>query len=446
MNTRSRKRKMKRLLRKIVRITIIIIPIILLTILSVFLIDHWNNKKEPTQEVISQIENKNEEQEPKPEPEPIRASILTAGDIIMHDPLLTSNYYKKADGTFDYNPLFKYIQADYGASDFTVLNLECTISDSNYKGYPNFRAPSAIVTAMARNHVNACMLANNHIYDNQEKGFRMTVDTVEKNALLYMGVRKTTTEKIYTIREINGIKVGFFNYVYNTGAKNGQNVSINAIPVSNAISPLINTFNYGNLQGLYSSIQTGLQEMKAAGVEYTIAYIHWGNEYQTKENSRQREIAARLCELGIDALIGGHPHVVQPVDLLTNTTGDHQMLCVYSLGNHLSNQYQERMDSCPTGHTEDGLMVNLILEKATDGTVSLVKADFIPTWVYRSPGVPDEGNPEYFIMPLNNPEQLIKEAATLNIASDVQTSLDRTNAIIGVGVTKIQSALPIRAK
>lgn len=447
MNALKRKRKMKRLVRRFIRTSIIIIPILLLIGIAAFFIQgQQKDNEKDSQEVVLPSEKEESTPEPEPEPEPIRASILSAGDIIMHDPLLTSNYYKKADGSFDYNSLFRYIQADYKAADFTVLNLECTIADGNYKGYPNFRAPSAIVSAMANNHVNACMLANNHIYDNLEKGFRMTMDAVENNKLLYMGVRKTTNEKTYTIQEINGIKVGFFNYVYNTGAKDGQDVSINAIAVSNAVSPLINTFNYGNLQGLYNNIQAGLEEMKAAGVEYTIAYIHWGAEYQTTENSRQRQIAAKLCELGIDALIGGHPHVVQPVDLLTNSTGDHQMLCVYSLGNHLSNQYQERMDSCPSGHTEDGLMVNLILEKGKNGAVSLIQADFIPTWVYRTVGEPDEGNPEYFIMPLNHPEQLIKDAAALHIASDVQTSLNRTNTIIGNGVAKIQSALPIRAK
>jgi poly-gamma-glutamate synthesis protein (capsule biosynthesis protein) len=186
--------------------------------------------------------------------------------------------------------------------------------------------------------------------------------------------------------------------------------------------------------------------MKEAGVEYTIAYIHWGNEYQTTENSTQRKIAAKLCELGIDALIGGHPHVVQPVDLLTNTDGSHQMLCVYSMGNHVSDQYKERMDSCPTGHTEDGIMVRLELEKTEGTPVTLKNVEFIPTWVYRTPGEPGTGNPEYYIMPLNNPEQIIKEASHLNIATDVQESLERTNAIIGNGVTKVKNALPIRKK
>ena len=442
MSNHKRKRKIKRLLRRIIRMAILILPVIILSTAIILLSKKDDKpKKDKTQEVVQETEK-----DETPEPKPITATILSAGDILMQDPLLTSNYYKKADGSFTYDSLFHYIRGEYGASDFTVLNLESTISDGNYRGYPNFKAPEAIVKAMANNHVNACMLANNHIYDNLEKGFRRTIQAVSDNRLVYMGVRNTTNEKIYTIQDINGIKVGFFNYVYDTGAKNGQAVSINTIPVSNTISPLINTFNYGNLQALYDKIQTGLSEMKEAGVEYTIAYIHWGNEYQTTENSTQRKIAAKLCELGIDALIGGHPHVVQPVDLLTNTDGSHQMLCVYSMGNHVSDQYKERMDSCPTGHTEDGIMVRLELEKTEGTPVTLKNVEFIPTWVYRTPGEPGTGNPEYYIMPLNNPEQIIKEASHLNIATNVQESLERTNAIIGNGVTKIKNALPIGKK
>lgn len=438
---RKRRRKMRRLLKRLLRISVILIPIIILVFLAtlIFCMDKEIKSKEDSVETVAPIEIQKEE------PEPITASILTGGDIIMHDPFLTSNYYLKEDGTFDYNDIFKYIKGHYNASDLTILNLESTISDGNYKGYPRFRAPAAIATALAHNGTDVCQLANNHIYDNYDAGFNMTVNAVEANSMLYMGVRKSVSEKTYMIQEINGIKVGFFNYVFDTGAKEGKDVSINSIPVNNATAPLINTFNYGNTQKLYDDIQVGLNEMKEAGVEYTIAYIHWGVEYETTENARQQKIAQELCELGIDALIGGHPHVIQPVDLLTNAADDHQMLCVYSLGNHLSNQYRERMVTTkPTGHTEDGLLVNLVLEKADDGTVSLIKADFIPTWVYRTPNEPDEGNPEFFIMPLDNPSKLLENVELPELAKDVEESLQRTNEIIGSGVEKVKAALPLR--
>lgn len=436
---RRKRRKRKKLIRRFVCISIFILLLLLLLLLGSFIkktMDKKSEKKE--QESFNQTETVDDE------PEPITASILSAGDIIMHDPLLTSNYYLKEDGSFDYNSIFTYIKDYYKEADFAVINLESTISDGNYKGYPRFRAPAAITSALAQNYTDMCLLANNHIYDNYDAGMNMTVNAVESNSMLYMGVRKTVSDKTYLIKDINGIKVGFFNYVFDTGKVDGQDKSINSIPVSNESAPLINTFNYGNLQVLYNEIQSGLAEMQSAGVEYTIAYIHWGNEYQTTENKRQREIAAQLCELGIDALIGGHPHVIQPVDLLTNTAGDHQMLCVYSLGNHLSNQYRERMETTkPTGHTEDGLMVNLVLEKADDGTVSLIEVDFIPTWVYRTPNVEDTDNPEFFIMPLDNPDELLKNADLPELSVDIKESLARTNEIIGEGVEKIQNALPI---
>ena len=438
---RRKRRKRRRFVKRLLRLFVVLIPIVVVILFASWIISKNKDEKnkEDAVETLAPIEIEKEE------PEPITASILTGGDIIIHDPLLTSNLYRKDDGSYDYNNIFKYIKEHYTDADLTILNLESTISDGNYKGYPRFRAPAAIATALSQNGTDICQLANNHIYDNYDAGFNMTINAVESNGMKYMGVRKSASENTYMIQEINGIKVGFFNYVFNTGAKEGKDISINSIPVNNATALLINTFNYGNTQKLYDEIQTGLQEMKEAGVEYTIAYIHWGVEYETTENTRQQKIAQELCEMGIDALIGGHPHVIQPVDLLTNAAGDHRMLCVYSLGNHLSNQYKERMVTTkPTGHTEDGLLVKLVLEKSDDGIVSLTEVDFIPTWVYRTPNEPDDGNPEFYIMPLDNPDKLIKEVELPELSKDVAESLQRTNEIIGAGVEKVITALPLR--
>ncbi len=436
---RLRKRKLRRLKKRLLRFAILSFPVMLL-LLILSLVNGTKKKTEKKESVAKPVLVQEEKEKPKP----ITASILTGGDVIMHDPFLTSNYYVNEDGSFYYNDIFQYIKDYYQSADLTILNLESTISDGNYKGYPRFRAPSAIATALAKNGVHICQLANNHIYDNSDTGLTMTIQAVENNGMQYMGVRKSLSEKTYTIQEINGIKIGFFNYVYNTGAKDGKDISINSIPVSNTTAPLINTFNYGNTQKLYDEIQAGLSEMQEAGVDYTIAYIHWGEEYETTENTRQQKIAQQLCELGIDALIGGHPHVIQPVDLLNSANGEHQMLCAYSLGNHLSNQYRERMNTTkPTGHTEDGLMINLCLEKDADGNVSLVKADFIPTWVYRTPGEPDDGNPQFYILPLDNPTKLLQTVDLPELKKDVEESLQRTNEIIGAGIEKVKTALPL---
>ena len=45
-------------------------------------------------------------------------------------------------------------------------------------------------------------------------------------------------------------------------------------------------------------------------------------------------------------IIGSHPHVIQPVELIHSEDGESTTVCLYSTGNYVSNQRQELMDSC----------------------------------------------------------------------------------------------------
>lgn len=366
------------------------------------------------------------------------ASILTGGDIVLHSPFYDSTTYLTEDGTYDFNPVFTYMKDTYTASDFTVLDLEAAITEDYFNGYPLFRAPETILPTLSENGVDMVLFANNHIYDAGDDGLKSTINALEKYSMPYMGIKKNKEDSAYSIKDINGIKIGMFDYTYETGTIDQK--AINGIEVTDESSALINSFNYDDLDTFYDTIASGIQEMKQEGVEYLIAYIHWGTEYETEESTYQQEMAQKLCDLGIDALIASHPHVIQPVDLFTSSTGDHKMVCCYSLGNHLSNQRQELMDSMPTGHTEDGYMVELTLEQTDDDPVSLTEVQFIPTWVYKNI---TDGNAEYYIFrtdAANNYEDVVK---SLNISDNLASSLGRTQEIIGEGSQKVQDALPI---
>lgn len=397
-----------------------------------------SSKDEPEKASADKLTIESSEADSPEEYQEATATLFTAGDIIMHKPFLTSPVYLKDDGSYDYNPIFTYVKDYFESADFTVTTLECALVESDYTGYPTFHAPDAIAEALAANGVDMCLLANNHIYDNGDEGLQRTMDVMTQNSLLYTGTRKTESDKTYMIQEINGIKVGFFNYVFETEQVNGQK-SINGIAVSDESAPLINSFNSNDLDAFYQDIEAGLKEMEEENVEFTVAYMHWGIEYQTQESDEQDAMAQKLCDLGIDALIGSHPHVIQPVDLLESSDGSHQMLCAYAIGNHLSNQRTEYMDGLAYGHTEDGLMLSLTLHRDTDGQVSIEKADFIPTWVSLTSG----NGATYYILPLDEPDKL-EEKTGLSVSGDVQQSLERTNAIIGEGVNKIQNALPLK--
>lgn len=393
------------------------------------------NKKEPATTTSVEVETKKE-----PKVEEASAVIHFSGDIIMHKPFLTSSVYY--DGSeYDYNPIFQYVKEYYEKADFSICTTEYAMTGGNYSGYPTFCAPDAIADALAENGIDLCLLANNHIYDGGDEGLQRTMEVLEKDSIQYTGARKTENDKNYLVQEINGIKVGFFNYVFETEVVDGHK-TINGIALSSDSENLINTFQEADPDSFYEEAEEILAAMKEEGVEYTIACMHWGVEYQTEENADQEAIAQKLCDMGVDALIASHPHVIQPVDLLESSDGEHQMVCAYAIGNHLSNQRTEYMEGLTYGYSEDGLMVTLTIERNAKGEISLTGADFIPTWVYLDQN-PDN---EYFILPLNDPDSLGEKTGLSYIDTDVSESLERTESIVGDGVKKVQDALPIQQK
>ena len=142
-----------------------------------------------------------------------------------------------------------------------------------------------------------------------------------------------------------------------------------------------------NLDQFYADVEQRLEEMRNDGAEATILYIHWGVEYQLKENQTQRTIAQKLCDLGVDVIVGGHPHVVEPMvgvdvivgghphvvepmDLLESTVDpNHKSVILYSMGNAVSNQRTGISDLFPAGYTEDGALFTVTFEKYSDGKV-----------------------------------------------------------------------------
>ncbi|MDO4545329.1 MAG: CapA family protein [Bacillota bacterium] len=370
-------------------------------------------------------------------PEETQASTITignAGDVIIHSPFLKSSTYKK-DGDYDFSPAFTYVKDLYESYDFMTINLETTLpgKEAGYSGYPMFKSPDSLASALTANGTDLLLLANNHIYDSGSSGFLRTSQYLAEQGILYTGARHSDEEKKYLIHEIEGIDIGFVNYVYET-PRSDDLKGINGNPMDSSVAPYLNSFDPNDREAFYAEMEENVAAMEADGAEFIIAYLHWGNEYQLEETDWQREMAQRLCDMGVDAIIGGHPHVVQPVDVFTSDDGENTMFCAFSVGNQLSNQRREFV-SLSTGHTEDGLIVSLEITKDKKGDVSLTGAECVPTWVYKS-----NSGPTYYVLPLNDMGNLESVTGLSGINSQVQSSYDRTNAIIGEGMEKVKAA------
>lgn len=363
------------------------------------------------------------------------ATLGSTGCVLLHSPFISS--YPDAEGNYDFSSIFKYITSYYSAPDFMTCEFEGTLSGSDYSGYPNFKSPDAIVKNVQDSGVDLQMLATNHVYDGLSTSFHRTMEVYEENQIAYTGVRETAEDKPYYLADVNGIQVGFLDYVYET---KGSGVDINGIPVSSDDVGLINTFDYDALDDFYAEADERIRDMKKEGARFIVVNLHWGTEYQLKESEQQREIAQKLCDLGVDALIGGHPHCLQPIDVFQSADGKKQMFCIFSVGNALSNQRTYLMDEMPTGYTEDGVMVTLSLHQNTNGTVDISGIDLLPTWVYRF----QNNGSKYYILPLDDVDTLPEKTGITDLGDQPEDSYERTMDVLGEGLEKARAAFERR--
>ena len=321
------------------------------------------------------------------EPPPVTstdATILSAGDIIAH---LAQMKYAKAVGgdTYDFSNSFKYIKDIVSSADYAVANFETTLAgpDVEYTGYPRFNAPDSLLDAVKDAGFDMMLFANNHCYDTRLEGFLRTQDQFISHGLEYIGAKKQPGDDAYKVVDVNGIKIGMLNYADDLSGGTGTSPTINGSAIKNGEEAYMNLYNAANVSKMYTEIESIISKMKSDGVDLIIAYMHWGSEYNIKHNTFQENVAQKLCDLGVDVIIGGHPHVVQDADVLTSSDGGRKTLCFYSLGNFVSNQNRRSLEnSTNSQYTEGGLIVTISVRKYSTGEVVITKAEQIPTFVH----------------------------------------------------------------
>ena len=381
---------------------------------------YLNNGIDETGRVENSVDEKEEEAIENEEIKYI--DIVSLGNLIIHQSQING---AKNENGYDFSPSFQYIKEMVSEADISLGILEGALAGGEPTGYPIFNSPDEVIDSLRDTGIDVVNYANNHIYDYDDEGLQRTIEITKEKGLDVLGVKSTEEEKSYLVKEVDGVKIGFASYVFETAAVNGYK-TINSNPVSINSENLINTFNYNDLESFYNRIASEISAMKAEGVEFIIASMHWGEEYNTYIEATQNEIAKKLNELGVDIILGGHPHVIQPYEIICNESG-HSTFVIYSQGNSLSNQSEQEIG---VAESEDGIMIKFTLEKK-DGNVSLKEYKIIPTWVYKE----EKGDGTYYhkIIPV---EEALANPEEYSINSDVyarlENSLNRTKSILGI--------------
>lgn len=287
-------------------------------------------------------------------------TVTFVGDVMLHGRQLKHALTKGSDAndpnSYNFNNTFKYIKEQIGNSDIAVANMEFPVGIPPYTGYPTFSAPESIIWEAQKTGFNLFLLANNHILDKGKKGFDSTIDLYKKNNAHYIGaytsVKDHSKEYPKTIR-VKDIRVAFLNFTYGT----------NGFPVpKDYVVNKIDTIQ----------IKESIQKAKREGADIIIATPHWGEEYQSKANDKQRALAQFMIDNGVNVIIGSHPHVTQD-GYINNYNA-----VFYSLGNYISNQ------SVPP-ETQLGLMVTLkIIKNKINKDCYIYSTDYEYLWCFRA--------------------------------------------------------------
>ena len=267
-------------------------------------------------------------------------TLLFGGDMMGHQPMINAAF-NDSTKAYEYDRWFQFIAPIVKQCDWACANLEVTLGGEPYTGYPQFSSPDEFPVAIKNAGFDFLVNANNHSQDRGSKGLERTIKVLDSLSIPHTGTFIDTlsfTKNYPAIVEVANCKIAILNYTYGTNGLIVKNPNI------------VNMIDS-------AAIIRDIRKARKMGAQLIIPVLHWGVEYQTKENSEQRKIAEYLANEKVNAIIGMHPHVVEPIKYQLTIEGHHtdSIPVAYSLGNYISNQRDRNRDG--------GIMVRLTVER-----------------------------------------------------------------------------------
>lgn len=306
------------------------------------------------------------------------AKMLMVGDALIHSAVYEDA--RQVDGTYDFTPMLSAIKPISSQYDLAYYNQETILGGASlgYSNYPRFNSPQEVGDAFVDAGFNMVSLATNHTMDKGEQGVLNSVAYWKsKTNVVASGQwssEEERTNSISTIHEINGIKYAYISYTIWT---NGLNTPVGKEYLNNLYSE--------------EKAKTDIESVRDK-VDFVIVAMHWGTEYSFNVDNKQEEIANYLSNLGVDLIIGAHPHVIQTAEYINNN----KTFVIYSLGNFISDQNDR--------DNFTGLAFEVTLDKHVDvddtitNTVIEPKAELIYTTTTKIRGV----NHNFKVVPYPN--------------------------------------------
>ena len=373
MRMRNRKRKVRndidyKKTNKVLIFTVSVLLIIFILIAIFYYFKNKSNYESLIQSSKEELENEKQENEKNPdeeqeEPTDVTFTLAAIGDIMCHNTQYI-DAYNESNNTYDFSYVFNDISLYTKTADICIGNLETTFAgeEVGYSSYPTFNTPDSLAYELKDIGLDVLSTAGNHALDKGFDGLSRTIDTLNAADISHLGTYKNEEDQNKTlIKYVKGIKIAFVNYAYGT----------NGIPLPSDKPFCVNLIDE-NL------MKTQIDNAKKENPDIIVACMHWGNEYKTKQNSTQEDLANFLFQNGVDIILGTHPHVLEPMEKKTVTLEDGSTkdgFVIYSLGNFISDQNAE--------NTRSSIILNLDITKHIDGKITIDKYEYIPIYMYK---------------------------------------------------------------
>mgnify|MGYP001028726571 CR=1 FL=1 len=247
-------------------------------------------------------------------PKVTKLSLVMVGDALFHTALYEDG---KTENGYDFKEMLSFMKPIISSYDLAFYNQESILggSDLGLSSYPRFNSPYEVGDAFLDAGFNMVSLANNHTLDRGEEAILNSVSYWKKKGIMYHGSASSWDDRNQVkVMEKNGIRYVLLSYTDYT----------NDIPVPVGQEYLVNVYSEEQVKKDIEAIRNQTDVILVA--------MHFGEEYSFEVTERQRQIAEFLASQGVTIVIGHHPHVVQPVEMIENT------LVIYSLGNFISAQ------------------------------------------------------------------------------------------------------------
>jgi len=269
-----------------------------------------------------QLEATTEAEKTTAAPKFTEINLMMIGDMLIHEGVYKSAL--QADGSYNFDHLFKNVLGDVSAADISIVNQETILGgvELGLSGYPCFNSPYELGDAIAKAGFNVVLQATNHTIDKGLTGVENCLNywATKHPLITVLGINETQEHynDIYVYQK-NGFKIAILNYTYGT---NGI-----ALPASKPY--IVNLLDKDKITADVTKAKTM--------ADLVVVCPHWGTEYVYTPDSNQKYWTQLFSSLGVDLVIGSHPHVIEPVETIERSDG-HKMVVFYSLGNFVSNQ------------------------------------------------------------------------------------------------------------